>query len=104
MTDWKDLLVKAKLGLAELEIKRSEVKSTNQAPYPKVAVPYETECIDCDVSYTDVDVDNDIEVYEVNEMESQYLCMDCGFTFIDRQISNEKIRIEMIKERLVRNG
>ena len=66
----------------------------------KVEVPYQTECIDCGVSYTDVD--NEIKVYEVNKMESEYLCMDCGSTFIDKQIANEKIRIEMIKKRLVR--
>ena len=103
MTDWKDVLAKAELRLVELESKSAEVESTNQAPYPKVAVPYETECIDCEVSYTEIDVDNEIKVYEVNKLESEYLCMDCGFTFIDKEISNTKIRIQMIKERLVRN-
>ena len=91
LTDWKDVLAKAELRLAELE-------STNQAPYPKVSVPYETECIDCEVRYTDIDVDNEIKVYEVNKMESEYLCMDCGFSYIDKEISNTKIRIQMIKE------
>ena len=100
MTDWKDVLAKAELRLAELESIRAEVESTNQAPYPKVAVPYETECIDCEVSYTDRDVENEIEVYEVNKMESEYLCMDCGFTYVDKQIQNTKIRIEMIKEKV----
>lgn len=99
-TDWKDVLSKAELRLAELESKRAEVEITNQAPYPKVAVPYETECIDCEVSYTDIDVDNAIKVYEVNKMESEYLCMDCGFGYIDKEISNTKIRIQMINQKL----
>jgi DNA-directed RNA polymerase subunit RPC12/RpoP len=100
MTDWKDVLAKAELRLAELEQIWKEVNRTNQAPYPKVAVPYETECIDCEVSYREIDVDNEIKVYEVNKMESEYLCMDCGFTYVDKQIQNTKIRIEMIKERV----
>ena len=100
MTDWKDVLAKAELRLAELESISAEVESTNQAPYPKVAVPYETECIDCEGSYTEIDVDNEIKVYEVNKMESDYLCMDCGFTYTDKQITNTKIRIEMIVEKL----
>ena len=100
MIDWKDVLAKAEDNLAKLESIRAGVENTNQAPYPKVAVPYITECIDCDVSYSERDVDNEIEVYEVDKMESEYLCMDCGFTYINKQISNEKIRIEMIKEKI----
>jgi len=26
--------------------------------------------------------------------------MDCGFTYVDKQIQNTKIRIEMIKEKV----
>ena len=76
MVDWKDVLTKAELRLAELEQTRLEVETTNQAPYLKVTVPYETECIDCEVSYTDRDVENEIEVYEVNKIESEKLKFD----------------------------
>ena len=98
--NWKEILQQAKSDLVELERKYSEQETTNECAFPKVEVPYETECISCDVAYTEVDVDNEVTVYEVDKMESYYLCMDCGYTYVSDCITNAKVRISMLEKQV----